>query len=43
MKWSEYILHSDNSLVRQLTKRLAALKMIGVAASFKEMGYFRVN
>ena len=36
MKWSEYILHSDNSLVRQLTKRLAALKMIGVAASFKE-------
>ena len=36
LKWSQYILLSDNSLVRQLTSRLSAIKLVCGAASFKE-------
>ena len=36
LKWSQYILLSNNSLVRQLNTRLSALKLISAAANFKE-------
>ena len=36
LKWSQYILLSDSSLVKQLTKRLSALKLISSAAGFKD-------
>ena len=35
MKWHQYILHSESSLLKSLTKRLNALKMISKVASFK--------
>ena len=35
LKWSEYILHHEKSLVKQLSSRLSALKMISGIASFK--------
>ena len=35
MKWTEYIQNNDKSLLKQLTSRLNALKMISWIASFK--------
>ena len=35
LKWSEYILNNDKSLIKQLNSRLSALKMISGVASFK--------
>ena len=35
LKWSDYILKDDKSLVRQLTTRLSALKLVSDVASFK--------
>ena len=36
LKWSQYILLSNTSLVKQLNTRLSALKLIGSSAGFKE-------
>ena len=35
LKWSDYILNNEKSLIRQLTSRLNALKIISGVASFK--------
>ena len=35
LKWAEYILNNDKSLIKQLTSRLIALRMISWVASFK--------
>ena len=35
MKWSEYVQDNDQSLIKQLTSRLSALKLISRLASFK--------
>ena len=35
LKWNEYLLHSEKSLIKQLTSRLNALKIITKVASFK--------
>ena len=35
LKWSEYILNNEKSLVKQLTSRLSALRLISGIASFK--------
>ena len=35
LKWSEYILHHEKSLIKQLTSRLSALRLISGIASFK--------
>ena len=35
LKWSDYILNNDKSLIKQLTSRLNALKIISKVASFK--------
>ena len=35
MKWSEYIQNNEKSLIKQLTTRLNALRIIGGVASFK--------
>ena len=35
MKWAEYVQDSEESLVKSLTTRLSALKMIGKVAPFK--------
>ena len=35
LKWSEYIQNNDKSLLKQLTSRLNALRMISSVASFK--------
>ena len=35
LKWTEYIQNNDRSLIKQLTSRLSALKMVSGVASFK--------
>ena len=35
LKWNEYLLHDEKSLIKQLTSRLNALKIITKIASFK--------
>ena len=35
MKWHEYLLNSESSLLKSLTKRLNTLKIISKVASFK--------
>ena len=35
LKWTEYIQNNDKSLIKQLTSRLSALKMVSGVASFK--------
>ena len=35
LKWSEYLLKGDNSLVKQLSTRLSAVKLISSCTSFK--------
>ena len=35
LKWSSYILHSEKSLIKQLSTRLNALRLISYVASFK--------
>ena len=35
LKWSNYILHDEKSLIKQLSTRLQALRMISSAGSFK--------
>ena len=35
LKWSDYILHNEKSLIKQLTSRLNALRMISHVGNFK--------
>ena len=35
LKWSDYIMNKEKSLIRQLTSRLSALKLVAGVASFK--------
>ena len=35
MKWAEHILEGKDSLIKSLTKRVSALKLIGKVATFK--------
>ena len=35
LKWTDYILNNEKSLIRQLTSRLNALRMVSGVASFK--------
>ena len=35
LKWAEYIIDGENSLVKNLSKRLNALKIISTVADFK--------